>query len=344
MAARLQFGIGIPTGTEGLMYPVPFAQATDNIFLAQAAERLGYDSVWGNDHVSTQHYVRHEATQAPRYYAPLLILAAVGAATRKIKLATALLVVPFRHPVVIAKEVATLDQLTGGRLLLGVGIGAYREEFEAMYGAEQAKKVNRGALLDEALDCLELLWGDADASHRGKYFTFESVQTFPKPVQKPVPIYIGGNAPEGWRRCGRYGQGWLPAVLSPAEVAHGHSEIRRYLEEYGRGDVAIDVAPQLAVSLGKTHEDAMRRFQSSQVYKHLQSLKQSTLKGQQSGTLEERSLIGTPDEVCEQVQRYAEAGVTTFSAMLFANNSVDEFVESMQFFSESVIQRLAGGR
>lgn len=340
MSSKPQFGIGIPTGTEGLMYPIPFAKATDNIRLAQAAERLGYDSVWGNDHVSTQHYVRHEYPQAPNYYAPLLILAAIGAATQRIKVATALLVVPFRHPVVIAKEVATLDQLTGGRVLLGVGIGAYREEFEAMYGAAAAKKVNRGELLDEALAALELLWSDQDASHSGKYFTFESVQTYPKTVQRPVPVYIGGNSPEGWRRCGRYGQGWLPAVLAPAEVKHGVSEIQRHLEEHGRGETKIDIAPQLVVSLGRTHEEAVKRFEASQVHKHLVSLKKSTLKGQQSGTLEERNLIGTPDEVMEQIRRYTEAGVTTFSAMLFANNTVEEFMESMQWFSEEVINRL----
>lgn len=340
MTRRPEFGIGIPTGTEGLMYPIPFAKATDNIRLAQAAERLGFDSVWGNDHVSTQHYVRHEYPQPPNYYAPLLVLAAIGAATQRIKLATALLVVPFRHPVVIAKEVATLDQLTGGRVLLGVGIGAYREEFEAMYGAAAAKKVNRGQLLDEALESLHRLWSQEDASFAGKYFTFESVQSYPKPIQHPVPVYIGGNSSEGWRRCGQYGQGWLPAVLAPDEVKQGRSQIQAALEQYGRGDTQIDVAPQLVVSLGRTHEEAVERFEASQVHKHLVSLKKSTLKGQQSGSFAERSLIGTPDEVLEQIHRYTEAGVTTFSAMLFANNTTDEFIESMQWFSEEVIARL----
>lgn len=322
------------------MYPIPFAQAPDNIRLAQLAEKLGYDSVWGNDHVSTQHYVRHEYPQAPNYYAPLLVLAAIGAATQRIKLATALLVVPFRHPVVIAKEVATLDQLTGGRVLLGVGIGAYREEFEAMYGAEAAKKVNRGELLDEALEALDRLWTQDDASFAGKYFTFESVQSYPKTVQQPVPIYIGGNSPEGWRRCGRYGQGWLPAVLSPAEVAHGVGQIRSHLEANGRGDASIDIAPQLVVSLGRTHEEAVQHFEASQVHKHLVSLKKSTLKGQQGGSFSERSLIGTPDEVLEQIHRYTAAGVTTFSAMLFADNTPAGFMESMQWFSEEVMNRL----
>ena len=116
---KIQFGIGIPTGTEGLMYPIPFAQARDNILLSEKAEEFGFDSVWGNDHVSTQHYVRKEFSRPPNYYAPLIVLAAIAENTRKIKVATALLVVPFRHPVNIAKELVTLDHLTQGRILIG---------------------------------------------------------------------------------------------------------------------------------------------------------------------------------------------------------------------------------
>ena len=113
---KVKFGIGIPTGTEGLMYPVPFAKARDNIRISKAAEAFGYDSVWGNDHVSTQHYVRGEFGSPPNYYAPLITLAAIAENTTRLRVATALLVCPFRHPVNIAKELATLDHLTNGRL------------------------------------------------------------------------------------------------------------------------------------------------------------------------------------------------------------------------------------
>ena len=106
----MKFGIGIPTGTEGLMYPIPFAHVRDNIKMAKAAEKLGFDSVWGNDHVSTQHYVSEEFGCAPNYYAPLITLAAIAENTTTLKVATALLVFPFRNPAIIAKELATLDQ------------------------------------------------------------------------------------------------------------------------------------------------------------------------------------------------------------------------------------------
>lgn len=336
MPGRVKFGIGIPTGTEGLMYPVPFASARENVRMALEAERLGYDSVWGNDHVSTQNYVRSEFSNPPNYYSPPLVLAAIAQATTKIKLGTALLVLPFRHPVVVAKEVATLDHLSEGRVLLGVGIGAYREEFAAMYG-ERAAKMHRGKMLDESLKALVALFNEREASFKGEYYHFENVESMPKPLQRPFPFYIGGNSPEGRRRLGEYGIGWLPAVLSPAEISMGVSEIRTHCEANGRDPGEIDIAPQLTVSIGRTHEEAVAKYKASQVYKHMVSLKNSTLKNQQSGTLEERSLIGSPGEIAERVQAYIDAGVTTFSALLFCTNSLKEFYESMEWFSREVI-------
>lgn len=338
MDKRIRFGIGIPTGTEGLMYPIPFATAIENVSIAQAAENLGYDSVWGNDHVSTQAYVRVEFEQSPNYYSPLLVLASIAMATRRIKLCTALLVLPFRHPVVVAKEIATLDQLSGGRVLLGVGIGAYREEFKAMYGPA-AGKMNRGEMLDEALQAITTIFQSEDAQFHGKYYQFSNINSFPKPLQSPFPIYIGGNSPEGHRRVAQYGQGWLPAVLSPAEVRAGIDSIAKHCEAIGRDPSNIDIAPQLTVSIGQTHEEAIRRYENSQVYKHLMSLKNSTLKNQQEGSLVERGLLGTPDEIAEQVQRYVDAGVTTFSALLFCVNSLTEFYESMEWFSQDIMSK-----
>ncbi|MDD4569730.1 MAG: LLM class flavin-dependent oxidoreductase [Tepidanaerobacteraceae bacterium] len=334
-----KFGIGIPTGTEGLMYPIPFAKVRDNIRMAKAAEKLGFDSVWGNDHVATQHYVREEFGSSPNYYAPLLVLTAIAENTTNLKLATALLVVPFRHPVNIAKELATLDHISNGRLMVGVGIGAYREEFECMMG-EKARSIKRGELLDESLTIVKKIFEEDKVTYKGNYFDVKSLESYPKPLQKPFPFYIGGNSPKGHKRVAKFGTGWLPAVLTPDEVKTGVSNIQKYCEEIGRNVADIDIAPQLSISIGKTHEEAEAKFKVSQVYKHLESLKQSTLKDQDTGEYGERNLIGTPDEIGERIKEYAEAGVTTFSALLFATNTVDEMIESMQFFSEEVISKL----
>lgn len=336
--SKINFGVGIPTGTEGLMFPVPFAKVRDNIRISKAAEDLGFDSVWGNDHVTTQRYVREEFDQPPNYYAPLITLAAIAENTERIKLATALLVVPFRNPVMIAKELATLDNLSNGRLLVGVGIGAYREEFVTMFG-DEAANMHRGNMLDESLTILDKIFKEDTVSYKGKYFDVKDVQSYPKPVHTPFPFYIGGNSVKGRERVAKFGTGWLPAVLTPEEVKEGVADIQQHCEQIGRDDWDIDIAPQLAVSIGKTHEEAMATFKKSQMYKHLESLKQSTLKNQDTSAYEERNLIGTPDEICEQVEKYRKAGTTTLSALIFANNTVDEMIESMQFFSEEVISK-----
>ncbi|MEH7251179.1 LLM class flavin-dependent oxidoreductase [Neobacillus niacini] len=340
MKNLVKFGVGIPTGTEGLIYPVPFATARDNIKISIAAEALGFDSVWGNDHVSTQHYVREEFNQPPNYYSPLLTLASIAENTTKLKLGTALLVIPFRNPVMIAKELATLDQLSNGRVIAGVGLGAYREEFVAMFGSK-AKEMHRGNMIDESLYILDQLFKEEVFSYEGKYFDVKDVQTYPRPVQNPFPIYIGGNAEAGKLRTAKYGQGWLPAVLTPEEVKKGVEDIGEFCVQFNRNPGEIDIAPQLVISIAKTREEGVSRFESSQTYKHLESLKKSTLKNQDTQTYENRNLIGTPDEIGEKIQEYIKAGVTTFSGLLFANNTVDEMLESMQFFSEEVMSKFS---
>jgi alkanesulfonate monooxygenase SsuD/methylene tetrahydromethanopterin reductase-like flavin-dependent oxidoreductase (luciferase family) len=267
----------------------------------------------------------------------LLILTAIAENTTKLKVASALLVVPFRHPVNIAKELATLDHLSGGRLLVGVGIGAYREELVAMTG-RQAKTINRGRYLDECLDVLTRIFNEDVVTHQGEYLDIRELQSYPKPVQKPFPFYVGGNSPEGRRRTAQYGTGWLPAVLTPDEIAAGVEDIKRHCETFGKDPTGIDIAPQLSVSIGRDHDDAVNKFKKSQLFKHMESLKKSTLKDQDPRQVGERNLVGGPDDLCEQIQKYIQVGVTTFSALLFAVNTVEETIDSMAFFSESVMK------
>jgi alkanesulfonate monooxygenase SsuD/methylene tetrahydromethanopterin reductase-like flavin-dependent oxidoreductase (luciferase family) len=189
---------------------------------------------------------------------------------------------------VLAKQVATLDQLSGGRVILGVGTGAYREEYEALF--PDARDVRRGTIVDEGMQALRLLFTERRATFRGQTVRFEEVECFPKPVQDPMPIYAGGNHPEVRRRAGQYAQGWMPAVLSPEEIERGVAEIHRAAAAVGRDGSQVDIAPQFAVSIGRTHEEAVRRFRASQLFKHLESLKRSTLR-EQTGGLDQRNLI-----------------------------------------------------
>src|SRR5262249_27387387 len=154
-ARSMRVSAGLPTGMEGLTYPIPFSDPENVIKIAQAAEKFGYDSVWGNDHMTTQNYVRAEFPVPPRFWEPLITYAFVLSETRTIKVGTGVIVLPMRHDIVVlAKQIATLDHFGKGRLEIGVGIGAYREEFKAL---QPESKLQRGDIVDEGLQALKLL-------------------------------------------------------------------------------------------------------------------------------------------------------------------------------------------
>ncbi|MGW0803296.1 TIGR03619 family F420-dependent LLM class oxidoreductase [Nonomuraea sp. NPDC002799] len=330
----MKFGLGVPTGTEGLMYPVPYADIDQAVQLALEAERLGFDSIWGNDHVTTQAYVREEFAEPPRYYDPFGYLSYVAAVTERIRLATAIMVLPFRNPVVAAKQAATLDRLSGGRAVLGVGIGAYREEYTAM---NPGAKLHRGEHAAEAIQALKALFTERRASFHGTWVSFDDVESYPKPVST-LPILSGGNAPGSRTRAALYGDGWLPACLTPEEVARGLGDIRAQAET-ARGGLPADfeVALQLAVCVAPTMEQAWQKFRASQLHNHMVSLSKTTLKDQGVEDLATRNLIGTPESVREQVEAYRAAGVGTLAGLLFAANTVAETIDAMSEFSEVIM-------
>ncbi len=143
---------GLPTCMAGMMYPIPFAGPDDLVRIAKHAEALGYHSVWGNDHMTTQRYVRQEFPQPPDFWEPLVTYAYLAAETSTLKFGTGMLVSPMRRDiVVVAKQVATLDHFSRGRFMLGFGVGAYREEFEALHPSWD---VHRGKLEEEHIQAI----------------------------------------------------------------------------------------------------------------------------------------------------------------------------------------------
>ena len=162
----MRFGVHIPTCIEGMMYPIPFAKPSDILPTALLCERLGFDSVWGNDHMTTQRYVQQEFAEAPNFFEPLITFSYCASRTTRLRFATGIIVLPMRNMPVLAKQVATLDQLSGGRLILGVGAGAYREEYEALF--PDARGVRRGTIVDEGMQALRLLFTERKATCRGR--------------------------------------------------------------------------------------------------------------------------------------------------------------------------------
>lgn len=337
----MKFGVALPTCTEGMIYPVPFASPEEIVQVAVDAERLGYHAVMGNDHMATQAYVRDRWPAPPNYYEPLITYAYCAARTTRIRLMTGVIVMPMRHPVLLAKQVATLDRFSGGRVILGLGIGAYREEFEATFPG--LRRVPRSELLEEGIHGLRALFGERRATYRGRHFAFEDVEAFPKPVQDPLPIYSAGNAEGSIRRAAELCEGWLPAALGPERLARGRDRLHELAAAAGRDPAAIEIAPQLVVCLDRTVEAAARRFERSQVYEHLVSLRRSTLRGFDIESYVAMNLIGSADEVCERVERYRRAGADHLAGLLFVGGSPAEMGEQVQRFAESVAPRFAAG-
>jgi probable F420-dependent oxidoreductase len=229
--------------------------------LGHIVEESGFDSVW-----TVEHVVVPEAYESAYPYSPtgrmpgpeespipdpLIWLAFMAAHTSRLKLATGVLILPQRNPVVLAKEVATLDVLSKGRALLGVGVGWLEEEFDAI-GVPFA---DRGARTDDHVHALRALWEQDAATYHGEFVDFEKAKMYPKPVSGTVPIVIGGHTKPAARRAGRLGDGFFPARTSPEELAGLLEEMQRSAKDAGRDPEAIEVTAGGVMDL-----DGVKRF------------------------------------------------------------------------------------
>ena len=205
----------------GLMYANagPFAYPELLTHLATTAERVGVESMWTVEHVvipvgyeSRYPYDPSGKIPAPEQLPipdPLLSLTYAAAVTKKLRLATGILILPQRHPLYVAKEMATLDVLSGGRAILGIGVGWLEEEFQAL-GIPFAERAARTA---ESVRAMRSLWKDAPEPFEGKFFRWGPLESHPKPVQRPgVPIVVGGHTELAARRAARYGDGFSPGL------------------------------------------------------------------------------------------------------------------------------------
>jgi probable F420-dependent oxidoreductase len=340
----MKFGVQLPTGMEGLALPMPYFGAHDGaqdlVAAAITLERLGYDSVWGNDHYAPQDYVRQHWSGTPNFFDPLVVLAACAAVTTRIQLGTSVLVLPMRELAVTAKQIATLDQISGGRLLLGVGIGAYREEFAAARPELVGK--DRGAMLEEGLALLNRLFTEDGVTHQGRYYHVENLDLAPKPRRKPFPILVGGHQQKGLDRVVKYGQGWVPGWRPFDELKDWIARLRDMAAEMGRDAASLIVAPQFSAVVGRTQEEAVRRYEQSAMVQHRVSLAYT---GRDPGLALRNNLIGSPEHILEQLEALRGYGADHLAATSFCVNSPAEMSEQVHFFAEAVMRpyRLSHG-
>jgi probable F420-dependent oxidoreductase len=240
----------------------PFSQPELLAHLAVTAEKCGVESLW-----TVEHVVIPQGYKSPYPYAkdgkipggedvaipdPLLPLSYAAALTSKIKLATGVMILPQRNPLYVGKELATLDLLSHGRTILGIGSGWLKEEFDAL-GLDFHV---RGARTDEAIKALRAVWNDNPSIFHGKHFDFGPLLSFPKPAQKGgIPIHVGGHSPAAARRAGRLGDGFFPAIADVGQLNELFGLMRAEAQKSGRNPDAIELS-----CMGRAKIDMIKGF------------------------------------------------------------------------------------
>jgi len=224
----MKFGVHLPSN-------FGFDNVQDVLELAKLVEDLGFDSVWVSEHIFNAGYIANRLGDRP-YYAPLPVLSAVSAVTKRVRVGTSILVLPYHNPIVLAKDLATIDAVSQGRLTIGVGVGVIKEEFDAL-GYDHAA---RGKFADEAMAVMTELWTKEDPEFEGQFHSFSGLRFTPKPVQQPhPPFWIGGSSKAAMRRVATVGAGWHLFRYPEQGLAPALQQVRDKADENGRDGKAL---------------------------------------------------------------------------------------------------------
>jgi len=302
MAVRIGIGLGIGG--------FPFASIGEFRAWLDRCEDSRIDSIWQSDRVVS----RDPALE------PLTLLAVVAGATRRLKLGTNAIVLPFHDPISFARQCATLDHLSDGRLLPTVAVG--REDAPEWAATGRSPK-GRGEKVDEALEVMTRLWSSESASFEGKHFQLRDASISPRPKQSPLPLWIGGDSPSAIRRTVRFGHGWLAPLQSPTEAAASVAAIRAESARVGRSIPDDHYGATFLFRLGPDAADfpspfaripdpAMRRrFESVQA-------------------------LGDAKTVLDRIREFRAGGITKLIAIPLARNAA-EMNEQSRLLSDEVI-------
>jgi probable F420-dependent oxidoreductase len=213
---------------------------------AQAAEAAGFESLWAGEHVVLPDPQVPPSPMAPQDPAidPFIGLTYAAAVTERIRLATGIVIMPQRNPVVLAKQIASLDVLSGGRFTLGIGVGYLEPEFRAI----GANYPDRGAVTDEFVAAMQALWYQDRPEYHGAHVDFAGVDAHPRPVQRPIPVVVGGHTAAAYRRAVARGDGWYGFGMPPEAAAASIEGLRRAADEVDRpaalGDLELTITPR----------------------------------------------------------------------------------------------------
>lgn len=336
---RIEIGLRLPVAG-----PLSSVEAISRV--ARTADKLAFDALWVHDylvwtreldrtHISCGRAEMVDESTLPRFHESLTTLAYLAGITSRIRIGTSVLVLPFRDPVIAARQLANLDNLSNGRLIVGVGVGAPKhtknKDFEVL-GVSRAEKYGRTR---EALEVLEEIWTKPVSKYSGKYFRFDEHEFYPKPVQTPrPPIWLAGKSERGLQLVAEKADGWLPTWLTPDDYRERIADLYRRSTEAGRVGHRIVIGNEIVACVGETSEEA-------------HSVSHATVETLTAGftvTSQEQAIktsaIGSVDDVIETANSYAAVGVSHLE-MKPIYRSIDHLLEQMHMLAERVFPHLA---
>lgn len=336
---RVEFGVRAPVAG-----PLASVEAINRI--ATECESLGYDCVWVHDFIGWTKFQDRthvscgslEAVEAagedapPVFFESLTNLAYLAGITKTIRLGIAVLCVPYRNPIVAAKQVANIDVLSNGRLILGIGVGAAKSTHNVDFEVLGVSRVTKYDVTRDYLRAMQKIWTQDNPSHEGPHISFPETEINPKPVQKPwPPIWIGGGGPKSVDIAAEFATGWLPPWIAPDQYPARIQELKDAAAAKGRGEVDYDIATEVYVSIAETSEQA-----TSQATRTLSVLTEGFADDATPEAIAKAGLVGSPEEISEKLARYVEGGVTHYE-MKFVYQSIDHLSEQLALFQERVI-------
>ena len=296
--------------------------------VARKGEEFGFDALLTGDHILvpkniSSPYPYTEGGEFPgsssgESMEQITLLSYIAGQTSKIRLVTSVLIVPHRNPLIAAKSLATLDVLSGGRLVVGVGVGWMREEFEAL-GLPPFEE--RGAVTDEYIRAFKALWTEDDPHFEGKYISFDDITFLPKPVQKPhPPIWVGGESRPALRRAAELADGWYPLGSNPTFPMGTTDELQSGLDRLAQYAQRFDRDPKTIETIYRTH-----RFELTK----------------DAGGADRLTFVGDADQIAGDIRRYQDMGVTTMIwDFLRQTDDLDQMLGLMEDFSNQVWPRV----
>ncbi len=257
---------------------------------ARRFENLGFDSLWTGEHVVWRHPM----------FDGMMVLAAAAATTKRVRLGTSILLLPLKHPILVSKAVTTLDHLSSGRAVLGVGIGGeYPKEFQAM----GVPREERGPRASESMQLMRRLWTENNVTFKGRFWQIEDVTLEPKPVQKPHPPMLVGGRRGSLKRTALYAEGWMPYMYTPEMYREDWKKIEEMARAAGRDPARIERTLYVFTSIASTFEAAAEMAAKALGTNYAQDFTQLVSK---------YPIVGTPQQCAERIHQFMEAGATHF--------------------------------